>query len=135
VAARKRTSDRSGSAPAPVPGAAAPTEPPVATNAIPAVDPARPFADPKAVASAIAQLSPDEAQFFIGKLEQALRRRRLQAIGYLVALALWLVGMVFALAYYGAAPEGEFVGWVFLVPFALAGVVMLVVGRWTGGDG
>jgi hypothetical protein len=82
----------------------------------------------EALARAVEQLSPDEAQFFLRRLEAALRKRKIQLIGYLVATLLWVVGMVFALAYFGIA-EG-FVGWVFLVPFAVVGLVLYVFGMW-----
>ena len=50
---------------------------------------------------AIAQLSPDEAAFFLHRLEVALRKRKIQLSGYLIAMVAWLVGMVMALVYYG----------------------------------
>ena len=81
-----------------------------------------------ALAKAIQELSPDEAAFFLWKLEVALRKRKIQLLGYLVAMALWLVGMVGALAYYGMA--SGFVGWVFIAPFAVVGVVLYVFGWW-----
>ncbi|MFN0247524.1 MAG: hypothetical protein ACKV2T_11610 [Kofleriaceae bacterium] len=80
------------------------------------------------LAQAIENLSPDEAQFFLTKLEAALKKRRLQLIGYLVAMVVWLVGTVFALAYYGL--HDGFTGWVFLVPFAFVGIILFVFGRW-----
>ncbi len=80
------------------------------------------------LARAIEQLSPDEAEFFLFKLENALKKRKLQLSGYLVALVVWLVGTVLALAYYGVS-DG-FVGWVFLVPFGAVGVILYAFGRW-----
>ena len=79
------------------------------------------------LARAIKQLSPDEAAFFLAKLEAALKKRKLQLTGYLVAMIGWLLGMVGALVYYGNV-EG-FTGWVFLVPFALVGLVLWLFGR------
>jgi hypothetical protein len=80
------------------------------------------------LARAIAKLSPEEAQFFLAKLEAVLKKRRLQLFGYLIALAVFLIGMFFAIAYWGTH-EG-FVGWVFLIPFALVGVILVVFGKW-----
>lgn len=77
---------------------------------------------------AIQELSPEEATFFLAKLEAALKKRKLQLTGYIVAMIVWLIGMVFALAYYGVA-DG-FVGWVFLLPFGLVGLVLYLFGRW-----
>jgi hypothetical protein len=80
------------------------------------------------LASAVEQLSPDEAAFFLWKLETALRKRKIQLTGYLVAMLVWLVGMMGALVYYGMA--SGFVGWVFLAPFAIVGLVLWIFGRW-----
>lgn len=80
------------------------------------------------VAKAVQDLSPQEAEFFLGKLELAIRKRKLQLTGYLVALVLWLVMMMLALAYYGT--HDGFVGWVFLLPFGGAGMVITLFGRW-----
>jgi hypothetical protein len=87
--------------------------------------------DPKQhdqLAQAIAKLSPEEAAFFLSKLEAAVTRRKIQLTGYLVAMVVWLAAMVGALIVYGTR-EG-FVGWVFLVPFALVGAVLWAFGRW-----
>ncbi len=81
------------------------------------------------LAAAVAKLSPEEAAFFLSRLEAAVTKRKIQLTGYLVAMAVWLAGMVGALVYYGVS-EG-FVGWVFLVPFALVGLVLWGFGRWS----
>jgi hypothetical protein len=80
------------------------------------------------LARAIEKLSPDEAAFFLHKLEMAIRKRKIQITGYLVAMGVWLVGMVFALTYFGM--HDGFVGWVFLAPFGFVGLVLYVFGRW-----
>ncbi len=80
------------------------------------------------LARAIEQLTPEEAAYFVEKLEAALKKRKLQLLGYLCAVIVWFLGMVFALAYYGIA-DG-FTGWVFLMPFALVGVVLYAFGHW-----
>jgi hypothetical protein len=77
---------------------------------------------------AIGELSPEEAEFFLKKLEAALRKRKIMLSGYLVAMVAWIVGMVCALAYFGMA--SGFVGWVFLVPFAIVGVILWAFGTW-----
>src|ERR1044071_9291350 len=61
------------------------------------------------LARAIRNLSPDEAAFFLHKLEMAIKKRKIQITGYLVAMAVWLIGMVLALAYTGM--HDGFVGW------------------------
>jgi hypothetical protein len=80
------------------------------------------------LARAVEKLDPAQAAYFLWKLERALKKRKLQLLGYLVAMFVWLIGMVGALVYYGAATG--FVGWVFLAPFALVGVVLWVFGLW-----
>jgi hypothetical protein len=80
------------------------------------------------LARAIEQLTPEEAAFFVDKLEAAIKKRKIQLTGYLVAMLVWLLGMVAALAYYGVS-EG-FVGWVFLVPFGFVGLTLWLFGTW-----
>src|SRR5688572_9635459 len=81
------------------------------------------------LANIVSQLKPEEALFFLAKLEAVMNKRKLQLTGYLVALVVWLVGMFFALAYYGT--HDGFVGWVFLMPFALVGVILFAFGKWS----
>jgi len=80
------------------------------------------------LARAIQNLSPEEADFFLKRLENAIRKRKIQILGYLVAMGVWLVGMVFALAWYGT--HDGFVGWVFVAPFGLVGAVLFGFGKW-----
>lgn len=80
------------------------------------------------LARAVEKLSPDEAAFFLLKLELAIKKRKIQLVGYLVAMLVWVLGMVLALAYFGIATG--FVGWVFLMPFALVGVILYAFGKW-----
>lgn len=81
-----------------------------------------------AIADAIKNLSREEAALFLFHLEMRLRKRKLQLVGYLVAMALWLAGMLFALVVFGTS--SGFVGWVFLIPFALVGVTLWAFGKW-----
>ena len=80
------------------------------------------------LAAAIEQLSPQEAEFFVDRLERALRKRKLQLTGYLVALGVWLLGMTGAVIY--AAGQRDFVAWVYAIPFALVGAVLWGFGVW-----
>lgn len=82
------------------------------------------------IAAAIVKLSPDEAAFFLQKLEAANRKRKVQLWGYLAALIMWALTMIFALVYYAYSPPGVFVGWIFIVPFAVVGVLVLLFGKW-----
>ena len=78
--------------------------------------------------NAVAQLSPEEAAFFLHKLEMALRKRKIQLSGYLVAMVAWLAGMTLALIYFGA--NDAFAAWAFIVPFGIAGAILYGFGTW-----
>jgi hypothetical protein len=81
------------------------------------------------LAQAIEKLSPAEAAFFLWKLECALRKRRIQIMGYLVAMFVWAIGMVLAFGAY--ALFDTTVGYaLFFAPFLAVGLVMYVFGRW-----
>ena len=80
------------------------------------------------LARAIENLNPEEASFFLFKLEVAIRKRKIQLVGYLVCMVVWLVGMLFALVYFGT--HDGFVGWAFLLPFGLVGVILFAFGRY-----
>lgn len=80
------------------------------------------------LARAIERLSPEDAAYFLHKLELAIKKRKIQITGYLVAMVVWLAGMIFALAYYGM--HDGFVGWIFLVPFGFVGLVLYTFGGW-----
>jgi len=81
------------------------------------------------LAKAIEKLSPEEAAYFLFTIETKLRARKIQLLGYLVGIVIWLAGMFFALVYYGLT-EG-FTGWVFLVPFAAFGGILYGFGKWS----
>jgi hypothetical protein len=80
------------------------------------------------LARAIERLSSEEAAFFLHKLECALRKRKIQITGYLVAMLVWALGTAVALYYFGT--HDGFVGWVFLVPFGFVGIVLYGFGLW-----
>jgi len=85
--------------------------------------------DHDAIEKQIAELSPEEARLFAEMIGMALRKRRLLLIGYVVALTAVLAGMVIGLWIYGAYGQGRFVGWVFMLPPLLGGLVLWLVGR------
>jgi hypothetical protein len=78
------------------------------------------------LAQLIGNLNPVEADYFLKKLEAALRKRRIMLSGYIIAMVAWVVGMVCALAYFGIA--SGFTGWVFLVPFMIVGLILWMFG-------
>jgi hypothetical protein len=81
------------------------------------------------LAEAVSKLTPEEAAYFVAKLEGAIRKRKIQITGYLVAMLAWVAGMMFALAWYGT--HDGFVGWAFLLPFGLVGVILYAFGKWS----
>lgn len=85
------------------------------------------------LARAIEKLSPDQAAFFLTKLEAAIKKRKIQITGYLVSMVIWLLGMFFALIWYGT--HDGFIGWVFLLPFALVGLTLYGFGKWADAVG
>jgi hypothetical protein len=82
------------------------------------------------LARAIENLTSEEAQFFLHKLENAIRKRKIQLTGYLIALAVWLLTMIAAMFYCFFIVDG-FVLWVFLIPFASVGAILYGFGRWS----
>ncbi|HEY6180468.1 MAG TPA: hypothetical protein VIX73_38765 [Kofleriaceae bacterium] len=80
------------------------------------------------IARAIEQLTPEEAAYFLHKLEAAYRKRKIQLSGYLVAMVAWLVGMTMALVYFGMNDLSS--AWAFLVPFGIVGVILYAFGAW-----
>jgi cadmium resistance protein CadD (predicted permease) len=62
-------------------------------------------------------------------IERIERKRKIMLGGYLAALLLLVGGQVGAFFIYATAPADRFVGWVFLIPFALVGVVLWGFGR------
>ncbi len=80
------------------------------------------------IAAAVAKLDPKQAEFFLTKLEALMKKRKIQITGYLVSLFIWVLCMFLALIYYGT--HDGFVGWVFLLPFLLVGVIFYAFGRW-----
>ena len=82
------------------------------------------------LARAVEQLTPDEAAFFVDQLNRAIKKRKIQLLGYLVAVLGWFIGMTVAVIVWSTAAEGHFVGWVFVLPFLLVGAALYGFGRW-----
>ncbi len=82
-----------------------------------------------AVAEAILKLDPEEAAFFLHKLEAALRKRRIMIGGYLASMFVWAIGMVVAFGAY-ALVDGSMGYALFFLPFLAVGVVLYLFGWW-----
>ena len=76
----------------------------------------------------IAQLTPEQAELFLRALELTMKKRRMMLFGYVSALVVILGGMIGAL-YVWAAYRHTFIAWVFLVPFACAGGLIILFGK------
>ncbi|MCG8420945.1 MAG: hypothetical protein MJE77_23740 [Proteobacteria bacterium] len=83
------------------------------------------------LAKEIEKLSPEEAAVFLQLVEKAFKKRRIQLIGYVLALFLMVGGMLSAFLIYAQREPDQFLGWVFLVPFTLVGAVLLAFGHWS----
>ena len=82
-----------------------------------------------AVTEAILKLDPEEAAFFLHKLESALRKRRIMLGGYLASMFVWAIGMVVAFGAYALVDGG--MGYaLFFLPFLAVGVVLYLFGWW-----
>ena len=81
------------------------------------------------LAAEIARLDPAQAEMFVEVLALTMRKRRIMLLGYLAVIVVMLVGQIPALLYWAAREPGELRGWAFLVPPAIAGVILVVAGR------
>ena len=87
------------------------------------------YADNPKMREQLEKLTQEEAAVFVLLLEKQLAKRRLQLVGYGVALLVFLIGMAVAFYFYGNREPGEFMGWAFLIPFILVAGVFLLFGR------
>jgi hypothetical protein len=82
------------------------------------------------LARKLEELTPEQAELFVRALELAMRKRRVLMIGYLATAISLVLGWLWALYIYGkTVGSGEFMAWVFLVPPAIAAVVLVTFGR------
>ena len=58
-----------------------------------------------------------------------MRKRRIMLVGYLTALLCVVLGLAFALIVWANHEPGTFIGWVFFVPFGLAGATLWLFGK------
>lgn len=78
---------------------------------------------------ALAKLTPEQTEMFMQALDMTMRKRRLMLLGNLLALLCMVGGMLLAFIAFSKREPGTFTGWVFLVPFASAGMCMWFFGR------
>lgn len=78
---------------------------------------------------ALGQLTPEQTEMFMRALTHTMRKRRLMLVGNLLALLIMLFGLLWAFYMFGSREPGAFTGWVFLVPFALAGASLTLFGK------
>ncbi len=82
------------------------------------------------LARRLEQLTPEEAELFVRALHLTMRKRRVLIVGYLATAFSLVLGWLWALYIYGkTSGGGEFMAWVFLVPPAIAAIVLVTFGR------
>ena len=81
------------------------------------------------IEQAVRELPPEKAAELVAMLEASMRRRKLELFGYLAAAAIVVVGLIGSLIIMGSGQGGTFIGWVFLIPLGLAGLVMWRIGK------
>jgi len=86
------------------------------------------FNDPE-LEDKLKDLSPEQIKVFILALDAAMRKRRIQLVGTLTALLCVVIGLSFAIIVWMNHEPGTFIGWVFFVPFFLAGGTLWVFGK------
>lgn len=91
---------------------------------------AKEIGDP-AFAKKLEELTPGQIDVFVNMLRVAARKQRIMAFGYLGALVGLLGGLAIAFVLFARAERGEFIGWVFLLPFTIAATTLWIVGRVT----
>jgi len=80
---------------------------------------------------ALDNLTPEEAEMFVSALELAMKKRNIMLVGYIAAIIGLLVGIGAAFTIYGMREPGQFVGWAFLIPPALAAAALIGFGKWS----
>jgi len=82
------------------------------------------------LARKLEQLTPEQAEMFVRALHLAMRKRRVLLAGYLATAIALVIGWLWALYIYGkTSGSGDFLAWVFLVPPALAAIILVSFGR------
>ncbi len=74
----------------------------------------------------------EKLERLIAQIDKIERKRKILLAGYLVALAVLVLGEGAAFWVFSTAPRGTFYGWVFILPFAFVGTVLWLFGRWAG---
>lgn len=77
----------------------------------------------------LAQLTPEQAELFLRALELTMKKRKMMLYGYLTALVVIVGGSIGALYVWAAYRQSVFITWVFLVPFACAGGLIILFGK------
>jgi hypothetical protein len=76
------------------------------------------------------ELTAEQAAMFVKALNLAMRKRRIMLLGYFATLLALVLGQIAALIVWANRTPGTFVGWMFLIPLALAGACLWGFGRW-----
>ncbi len=80
------------------------------------------------IEEAIKQLTPEEAAIFVKQIEASLKQKKIMLWGYLSVVLTLIIGSMWSFYMYGTRKPGTFVGWVFLVPVAVAAAQFVLFG-------
>jgi hypothetical protein len=75
------------------------------------------------------KLPQEQLEALFATIERFERRRKLLALGYILAAVLLIVLQLAAFVIAARVPPGTFIAWVFLVPFAVVGAILWGIGR------
>jgi len=82
------------------------------------------------LARKLEQLTPAQQEMFVRALHLAMKKRRVLLIGYLATALSLVLGWLWALYIFGKTRgSGEFMAWVFLIPPAMAAIILVTFGR------
>jgi len=82
------------------------------------------------LARKLQELTPEQAELFVRALHLAMKKRRILLVGYIAAAISMLLGWLWALYIYGNTREGgDFMAWLFLIPPAMAAIILVTFGR------
>jgi hypothetical protein len=82
------------------------------------------------LARKLEELTPEQAEMFVRALHLAMRKRRVLLVGYLATAISLVLGWLWALYIFGkTSGSGDFMAWVFLIPPAIAAIMLVLFGR------
>lgn len=77
--------------------------------------------------------APTQAQIdaLMAVIDRVEKRRKTMLAGYLLSLVVLVGGQLLALYIFSQTAPDTFIGWIFLIPFAVVGALLWIFGRLT----